>query len=161
METLYKEIESFARDFINGNRTPERKLLISRAYKQLTGNNLKKSCSTCYIEAIFKIIEKMKAPKEICRYRLKKGARLRAFSDESKTCTNDNLTDELAEWHLARNPGLAGKFEVMPKEPVIYNPYADMSYNDLRAEAVKVGIKAKGSREDLIEAIDAAKNTIA
>jgi len=38
------------------------------------------------------------------KYLLKQGVLLQAFSDSSKTCTNANLTDELAEWHLKNNP---------------------------------------------------------
>jgi len=38
-----------------------------------------------------------------CNYILKEGVLLQAFSDASKSCTNINLTDELAEWHLGQN----------------------------------------------------------
>jgi hypothetical protein len=49
-----------------------------------------------------------------CNYLLKKGARLTAFGNYSKNCTNQNITNELAEWHLRINPGCARLFERMP-----------------------------------------------
>ncbi len=52
-----------------------------------------------------------------CRYRLKPGALLQAFGDASKTCTNHNLTDELAEYHLRTNPGVAHLFSIIPPRP--------------------------------------------
>jgi len=54
-----------------------------------------------------------------CKYVLKAGALLQAFSDASKTCTNANLTNELAEWHLKNNPSCARYFAVMPGQPDI------------------------------------------
>lgn len=48
------------------------------------------------------------------KYALKAGVLLQAFSDVSKTCTNANITDELAEWHLSHNPGCVIYFAVMP-----------------------------------------------
>lgn len=48
------------------------------------------------------------------RYKLKKGVLLRAFSDSSKTCTADTITDELAEWHLTHNPACRRFFEKVP-----------------------------------------------
>ncbi|HUX57078.1 MAG TPA: hypothetical protein VMV77_08895 [Bacteroidales bacterium] len=49
-----------------------------------------------------------------CNYVLKAGVLLQAFSDASKTCTNANLTDELAQFHLKRDPSCARFFAVMP-----------------------------------------------
>lgn len=53
-------------------------------------------------------------PKIPCDYLLKPGALLQAFSDPSKTCTNANLTNELAQWHLMNNPGVARYFSKIP-----------------------------------------------
>ena len=50
------------------------------------------------------------------RYKLKAGALLQAFSDASKVCTNANLTDELAEYHLRINPACRKYFAVIPGE---------------------------------------------
>ena len=51
------------------------------------------------------------------KYLLKPGALLQAFGDESKTMTNSNITDELAEWHLKNNPGVAIYFSRMAEAP--------------------------------------------
>jgi len=57
-----------------------------------------------------------------CNYVLKTGALLQAFSDETKTCTNANLTDKLAEWHLKNNPACRRFFAVIPGEAFIPSP---------------------------------------
>lgn len=49
-----------------------------------------------------------------CNYVLKAGVLLQGFGNASKTCTNANLTDELAEWHLENNPGCRIYFAVIP-----------------------------------------------
>ena len=54
-----------------------------------------------------------------CNYVLKAGVLLQAFSDASKTCTNANLTDELAKFHLNRDPSCARFFAVLPGFPDI------------------------------------------
>jgi len=50
-------------------------------------------------------------------YELKKGVLLQAFGDASKTCTNDTLTDELAEWYLKNFPEKAIYFSRIPVRP--------------------------------------------
>jgi hypothetical protein len=49
-----------------------------------------------------------------CDYLLKRGAVLQAFSDTSKVCTNGNITNALAEWHLRNNPACARLFAKIP-----------------------------------------------
>jgi hypothetical protein len=49
-----------------------------------------------------------------CDYLLKPGALLQAFGDTSKVCTNDNITNALAEWHLRNNPACARLFSKIP-----------------------------------------------
>lgn len=115
--TVIEEVLSFTRDYINSEsqRTPDKIRKIREAYKQLTGEEVKTSCQLCYIEILFKIRSIME--KKPCRYQLKPGALLQAFGDESKTCTNNNLTDELAEWHLKNNPGVRNLFSKVPELP--------------------------------------------
>ena len=48
------------------------------------------------------------------KYALKAGVLLQAFGNAKKTCTNANLTDELAEWHLEHNPQCRKFFAVIP-----------------------------------------------
>lgn len=110
--TLLEEVKGFARDFVNGNRTQERLLKVKAAYRQLTGENLRITCETCYIEAIFKILKAMETPKKLCRYQLKKGAILQPFG--GGIITNANLTDELAEECLRTVRGAASLFARMP-----------------------------------------------
>lgn len=119
--TLVEEVLLFSRDYVNSRkeRTFARKKKIQSVYKELTGEDINGSCSTCYIEALFKIIDyfdKSQKTEKMAqsRYLLKQGVLLQAFGDTSKTCTNANLTDELAEWHLANNPGVRKYFAVIP-----------------------------------------------
>ncbi len=109
---IISEVLTFARDYVNGNQTEERKQKIAAAYFQCFGERMRIGCKTCYIESIFLIKRKMES--KHCRYRLKPGALLQAFGDASKTCTNHNLTDELAEYHLRTNPGVAHLFSIIP-----------------------------------------------
>jgi len=135
---MIQEVISFAREYINNPqaRNPERKRKIKAAFKQLTGENLRGSCGTCYIEALIKIKRTME--KSQSRYQLKPGALLEAFGDVSKTCTNDSLTDELAEWHLKNNPGCIKWFSKVP------------SAKELAAEA-KAEAKFKEAKEQAAE----------
>lgn len=112
---IISEVLTFSRDYVNGNQTEERKQKIAAAYFQVFGERMNIGCKTCYIEAIFLIRKKMES--KPCRYRLKPGALLQAFGDASKTCTNINLTDELAEYHLRTNPGVASLFSIIPPMP--------------------------------------------
>jgi hypothetical protein len=114
MATPAEQVKEFARAFINGERTDERRAIIRAAYKHLTGLDLRRSCGTCYIEAIFKIINTME--RKPCRYQLKKGAVLFAFGDANRTATDRNLTDELAEWHLRNTRGCAQFFITLPAD---------------------------------------------
>lgn len=121
---MYKEISLFARDFINipSFRTSPRKKQIREAYKELTGEELKRSCSTCYVEALLKILNliKMATP----NYELKRGVVLEAFGDASKTCTNDTLTDELGDWYMRNQPDKKIYFSKYPEKPI--NPVPEV-----------------------------------
>ncbi len=104
---LFDEIHSFSGDYINfkNSRTAKRKAKIREAYKLLTGKNIEISCSTCYIEALFEIINNTKMATRK-GYELKRGY-LAQFQDAYKgikSFTNDQLTDELAEEYLRRYP---------------------------------------------------------
>ena len=101
---IYDEIHRFARDYIKdkSQRSTWKKRRIREAYELLTGKKIKISCSTCYIEALLTIVNNTKMAAR--NYELKKGVLLQAFGHPAKTCTNDTLTDELAEWHLKESP---------------------------------------------------------
>ena len=112
---LIDEVLLFSRDYINNKtgRTKEHKVKIKEALRQLTGEKFNFGCSTCYIEALFKILNltKMATPKG---YELKRGVLLEAFGDSSKTCTNDTLTDELGDWYMKHYPEKAIYFSKIP-----------------------------------------------
>jgi len=111
---IIDDVQSFSRDFINFKsfRTSQRKAKIREAYKLLTGKNFRVSCSTCYIEALMLIVNSQ--PMASRNYELKRGVLLQAFGDASKTCTNDTITDELAEWYLKNQPEKIIYFSKLP-----------------------------------------------
>jgi hypothetical protein len=89
-----EQIKSFARDYINGiGRTPERKKQIINTYEYMFGERLRTRCSTCLIEAIFRII-KHNPMETKCHFRLRKGNILQPFG--GGIVFNENLTDEVA-----------------------------------------------------------------
>jgi hypothetical protein len=109
-------IKSFAREWINGNgRTPDRKRLIVATYQQLFNERLRTRCSTCLIEAIFRIINH-KPMENKCHFRLRKGAILQPFG--GGIITNDNLTDEIAFECLRTGAANPSMFSVMPEIPM-------------------------------------------
>lgn len=139
---IIQEVLAFSRDYVNGNQTTERRNKIAAAYRKATGEILRTGCSTCYIEAIFKIKKAME--KKPCSYRLKPGALLSTFSDESKTCTNANLTDELAEFHLRTNPGLIHLFSIYPSPlPWLGKPAQELEIVKVPIPEVKKEVKTE------------------
>jgi hypothetical protein len=121
------EVLLFARDYVDVKqfRTSYRKQKIREAYEIATGKKIIITCSTCYIEALMEILKyNPMATKK--GYELKKGVLLQAFGDASKTCTNDTLTDELAEWYLRHFPEKAIYFSKIPVNKVKPAPPADI-----------------------------------
>jgi len=60
-------------------------------------------------------------------YELRKGVLLQEFGFPEKACTNDSLTDALAEWHLKRHPEKSVLFvnispSFMPSAQVLPSP---------------------------------------
>lgn len=70
-----------------------------------------------YIQLVTLNIEKVMNT-EKCEYRLRNGALLRdaVNHDISFNCTNNNISNELALYHLKTNPGCKSKFEKLPKD---------------------------------------------
>jgi hypothetical protein len=130
---IIDEVQRFARDFINVKafRTSRRRAKIREAYTLLTGEKIKVSCSTCYIEALLLIVNSK--PMATQNYALKKGyTLLEIFGEPSKTCTNDTITDEIGDWVMQHRPELIVYFErvrgkptapVVPKEITIVEPF--------------------------------------
>jgi hypothetical protein len=115
---MYEDISLFARDFINlpSFRTRRRKLRIREAYQKLVGEEIKISCSTCYVEALLKLLKiiKMATP----NYELKRGVVLQAFGDASRTYTNDTITDEAGDWFMRNEPAKMILFSRHPEQPL-------------------------------------------
>lgn len=119
--SVVDEVRSFAREYVNHSihRTATRKEKIREAHYELFGRKLAKSCATCYIEAVFKIINFK--PMATSKYELKKGVVLQAFGHPEKTCTNNTITDELGDWYMKHFPEKTVFFAKYPRPgaPVI------------------------------------------
>jgi hypothetical protein len=123
--TLHEEVLSFAREFVNDrkSRTPEKKQQIKTVYKELFGELFNLRCGTCYIAACIKIV-KFTASKQPVKkiivmanldYQLKPGAILQAFGHREKNVFKaEQLTNELAEWHIKNDPSQIRKFSKLP-----------------------------------------------
>jgi hypothetical protein len=121
MTAIY-EVASFARDYINHStaRTPDRKAKIRQAILKITGQRLGNGCSTCYIEAIFKILKYT----QMANYELRKGyvAQFAGHGVQGiKSFTNLNLQtnpakyDPIAAEYLRLYPERAIYFSKTPK----------------------------------------------
>lgn len=89
-------------------------------YRRYFRTNLNKRCPDCWMDAFVLLVKTnieqlMKQVK--AQFKLKAGALLRDArnpNDDSRLCSQANLTDELAIYHLRTNPSCARKFEIMP-----------------------------------------------
>ena len=78
-------------------------------------------CQNCYMDAYIQLatlnLEKVMNT-ENCDYKLRNGALLRdrINQDVSLNCTNNNISNELALYHLKTNPGCVKYFEKFPKD---------------------------------------------
>jgi len=76
---------------------------IERLYKEVLGKEFTKtSCNDCYRDAVIEMTVYIK--KNNRNYILKNGVLLQPEFGSNKMYTNDNLTDEVAEKYLAKNP---------------------------------------------------------
>lgn len=96
---LRNEIEALSRSFLS---------------RQVNG------CKNCYFDAYMELINLKieKAMEKInCQFKLFAGVLLQdtANYNSKLLCTNANLTDELALYHLRTNPSCRKYFEVLPK----------------------------------------------
>ena len=96
----------------------------------------------------------------LSNYQLKAGVLLQAFGDASKVMTNDNITDELAEFHLKTNPSCARFFSVMPgkanvpddiRGPGRSGPTIIVPAEEAKAEIIPKEEKEEVSPEDKIK----------
>src|SRR5674476_767658 len=140
-----EEVRTFARDYINGQKTPERRQAIREAYREITGENLHHSCDTCYIEAIFKILKKMDKP--TCSYRLRKGVIIQPFG--GGIITNDNLTDAIAEQALRDHTANASMFAVMPEPVEVDSNLTIVNIADNENIEVNIGAAPEAAKTNL------------
>ena len=110
--------QQFARQFVNelSFRNTENKEVIRREYRRMFGGHLNAGCSTCYIEALFKILNKKQMASN--NYILKKGVVLQVFGDASRSYTWKTITDEIAEQILKEYPEKRIFFDQIPLQIV-------------------------------------------
>lgn len=118
--------QQFARQFVNeaSFRNTENKEVIRREYRRMFGGYLNAGCSTCFIEALFKILNKKQMASS--NYILKKGVVLQVFGDASRSYTWKTITDEIAEQILKEYPGKRIFFDQIPS-PVVEIPVVEVS----------------------------------
>ena len=143
--------QQFARQFVNepSFRNTENKEVIRREYRRMFGGHLNAGCSTCYIEALFKILNKKQMASS--NYILKKGVVLQVFGDASRSYTWKTITDEIAEQILREFPEKRIFFDQVPvkvvevpepitevPEPVVEMPdeYTGRPVNEITHELV-------------------------
>lgn len=121
---LIDEVLSFSREYVNKPqaRTPARKAKIRAAIKKLTGQNLGKSCGTCYLEALFKIIKLTSMATS--KYEIKKGALVQVFGHPDKAVTNLTITDEIGDWYMTYHPEKLVYFARYPGKGIVIPPAA-------------------------------------
>lgn len=108
------DVRTFAREYINhpGTRTPERKAKIKSAIRNLTGRILDNSCGTCYIEALFTILNFSNMASS--KYVVKRGVVLQPFGHPEMSCDCYSITDEKGDWIAAHQPELLRYFDKYP-----------------------------------------------
>lgn len=144
---LQEEVRAFAKEYINvpSSRTPDRKAKIRRCIRLLTGRNINFGCSTCYIEALFKILNITKMASS--KYELRRG--YVAIFDQGayhgiKSFTNRNLELEpakyepIAEEYLRQYPARVVFFT---KRPMPQKPYVPPNVKILPKEEPKPEVK--------------------
>ena len=93
---------------------------IERLYSEVFNKTfVKTSCNDCYRDAVIEMcvyLRKNRKMKEKSNYGLKNGVLLQMAFGDSKFYTNANLTDEVAETYLKKNPGNIGYFSKLPKD---------------------------------------------
>jgi len=110
----FDDVRAFAREFINhpAQRTPERKAKIKSAILKLTGRKLDNGCGTCYIEALFTILNYSNMASS--KYVVKRGVVLQPFGHPEMSCDCNSITDEKGDWIMAHQPELLRYFDKYP-----------------------------------------------
>lgn len=129
-----------------------------KLYRSIYRRPLNKSCGDCWIDAYILIMkgnpEKLKAMKKK-RYDLRAGAVLVDPKDPTKNATRNNITDELAIYHLRIHPTCKRLFSVLPEnwEEEVYGYQEDNSDLDgMSAEAEAAKQAAEKAEKEKAEA---------
>ena len=122
MEKLIEQIEILKtkkKEIANKKMSVDTFNLLKSLTLEILKKQLNNTCSTCCYEAYHEIINfdlnKLKSMKE-CNYILKKGVLLTEFGKPQFNCNANTLTNELAEYHLKRDPFLHIRFDKIPNE---------------------------------------------
>lgn len=130
---------------------------IERLYKEVLDKKfIRTSCNDCYRDAVIEMnvyLKKNKNMKEKSEYGLKNGALLQMGFGSSEMYTNANLTDEIAEKYLAKNPSGIKFFAKKPEdwEERVQKRLAPKVNDELIAlmvEALNDGVTADSLKEE-------------
>lgn len=150
-------IQSFAASYINDpvQRTKERNAVIEDAAAKYLGKLKTCSCEDWYLDQLLLLIKIMDRKSE---YVLKAGVVMDIpFTHEGLTISAFNITDELAELHLATDPSKLRNFTEYPKNAK--GAWKVPSVSALEAMAEEHGVTI---HEDVMEAAQTnAKNVAA
>ena len=130
---------------------------IERLYKEVLDKKfIRTSCNDCYRDAVIEMnvyLKKNGSMKEKSEYGLKNGALLQMGFGSSEMYTNANLTDEIAEKYLAKNPSGIKFFAKKPEdwEERVQKRLAPKVNDELIAlmvEALSDGVTADSLKEE-------------
>lgn len=130
---------------------------IERLYKEVLDKKfIRTSCNDCYRDAVIEMnvyLKKNGSMKEKSEYGLKNGALLQMGFGSSEMYTNANLTDEIAEKYLAKNPSGIKFFAKKPEdwEERVQKRLAPKVNDELVAlmvEALNDGVTADSLKEE-------------
>jgi hypothetical protein len=139
------------------SRTHDGRVLITDIYKRLF-RAVPKGCDSCFYDALVRIcatnidriMDRIK-----CDYALKAGVLLQdRHGDDTKMCTNRNVTNDLAEYHLATNPGVDILFTILPDD---WEKRVEKRRKELGKPEAKKPEPPKVEDLPVVEGIDEAK----
>lgn len=108
-----EKVLSYGNDYVNNTANNKKKKLLRQLYYELFNQRIR-NCSTCIIEAYFKIKQLTNLKTKIMtQFKLKAGKQIQKHGQRN-VITNANLTDETAIDLLKSNKGYKKFFEEMP-----------------------------------------------
>ena len=158
MEKLIEQIEILKtkkKEIANKKMSVDTFNLLKSLTFEVLKKQLNNTCSTCCYEAYHEIINfdlnKLKSMKE-CNYILKKGVLLTEFGKPQFNCNANNLTNELAEYHLKRDPFLHIRFDKIPSD---FKAKLIEICQNVKANVINIEeAKKEAEKIDLVEKIE-------